>query len=143
MITKGIIEEILPKYKVRVRLPLLNGMVQSTSGLKTNELSLATICVLPNISNVLNVGDIVFVGFEDNDLSKPIILGQLFSDKSFTTKINLDVAKFSTSSYTKLAMDTWIGNISPDEINSLYGVKGFIQKQLDDLDERLKKLEKD
>lgn len=39
----------------------------------------ASICGVPGIQNYINVGDIVYVGFEDNDMGKPIILGHLLT----------------------------------------------------------------
>lgn len=139
MITKGIVEEVLSQYKVKVRLPIFDGVKSN----KNEVLNSATICTLPSIDNVVTVGDIVFVGFEDNDLGKPIVIGQLFSSKSNNTKSDLKLNTLYTESITKLSSSTWIGAITPKEINSLYGVRDFIQNQLDELNSRLKKLEGD
>lgn len=44
-------------------------------------LTQASVCGIGGISNYINVGDTVIVGFEDNDMGKPIILGHLLTQK--------------------------------------------------------------
>ena len=41
----------------------------------------ASVCGIPGIQNYINVGDIVYVGFEDNDMGKPVILGHLLTSQ--------------------------------------------------------------
>lgn len=141
MITKGIVEEILTPYKARVRLPLLDGIKESRQGVITSDLGVATVCSLPNSSNNISEGDVVFVGFEDMDLGKPIILGHLFKEYSNSTMVDLVLRKLTTTSTTKLSEETSIGNVSSHDIKMLQGTRFNIQNQIDNLNERLSKLE--
>lgn len=141
MITKGIVEELLENNKARVRLPIYNRAKDSKDATLTENLDAATICTLPNSANTVNVNDIVFVGFEDNDVGKPIILGHLAGSENKSTHIDLHVRLFTTQSTTKLSDQTWIGDVTPEELQSLIGVKSSIQAQLNSLSERIKALE--
>ena len=77
MITKAIVEEIISPYEVRVRIPLIDRQDNTTLATKTEDLNIATICSLPNCYCNPQVGDVVFVGFEDNTYYKVVILGYL------------------------------------------------------------------
>ena len=140
MITKGIVEEILD-YKAKVRLPIYDGTASSNLGTKSSQLSSATICSLSNIKSPVQVGDIVWVGFEDNDDSKPIILGHLYKSTPNISYAGLQLSTLDTKSTTKLYKDTYIGNIKPNEIAMLTGLKGNIQSQLNLLEEKTKLLD--
>lgn len=140
MITKGIVEDIVDKYQVRVRLPIFDKADGAKNATKTEDLSVGTICCLPNSSYQVNVGDIVFVGFEDNDISKPIILGQLYRDVDSNTLMTLVLGTLETKTSAVLSENTRIGNISADEIKCLSGIKTNIQQQLNSIIEDIKEI---
>lgn len=74
MLTKAIIQKIdQAKNTCIVRIPLFE-QASSKSFMETE----ATICVTPGIYNNLFVGDIVIIGFEENKIELPVILGKLF-----------------------------------------------------------------
>lgn len=133
MITKGIVEEVLDN-KVRIRLPIYDGISGSSNSTKKADLNIATICSLPNASTVVSENDIVWVGFEDNDESKPIILGHLYKSKT-KTKASLEIGSLKTDSVTKLNSDTYIGKVTPKEINCLVGISDNIEKRFKTLEE--------
>jgi hypothetical protein len=54
-----------------VKVPLL-------SGIGTNVVLEATMLLPPGIHSGYKVDDIVFLSFTENDLGRPIVLGQLF-----------------------------------------------------------------
>lgn len=137
MITKGIVEDIINPYSVKVRLPLLDGIKGGKQSVSTADLSPATICSLPNSANNISVGDIVFVGFEDYDISKPVILGHLYRETGDSTLIDASFRQLSTSSTTKLSKYTSIGDISSDEIFTLKNIRFNIQNQIDDINSAL------
>lgn len=139
MITKGIVEELL-NNKVRVRLPIYDGISGSSNSTKKNDLSLATICSLPNTTTLLNVGDIVWVGFEDNDNNKPVVLGHLYNSKS-DTYASLNLGMLVTNSTTHLNKDTSIGKVKANEIEALSGTKYNIQSQINELNDISKELD--
>lgn len=133
MITKGIIEEIISPYKAKVRLPIFDGIEGSQTALSTKDLSAATICTLPNLTSVVSVGDIVYVGFEDDDIARPIILGHLSKESGTDTKAILTLDGLNVEGITKLSEQTNIGKVKPNEIARLTGVKANVQDQLNNL----------
>lgn len=74
MITLGLIEEIdIYSNMCKVKLPTLEGAGNMT------EVSLhATQLLPPGIDAGYEKGDVVFVGFVDNTLGRPVVLGQLY-----------------------------------------------------------------
>lgn len=78
MIRKGIIESIDSRYSISIRIPELNSISASASGATNSNLFSATICTLPGIYPAYKVGDIVFVGFESDEVENPIVLGLLY-----------------------------------------------------------------
>ena len=131
MVTKGIITEVISDYKAKVRIPLYDSVESAKGSTLDKDLSIATVCTLPNLTHPVNVGDVVYVSFEDGDKSKPVILGHLHKESKTKTKVNLDVGNITTNSTTQLGYQTSIGNIRPVEIARLTGVKENIQHQID------------
>lgn len=141
MITKGIVEQIVDNYTYKVRLPLYDGITSTPTFTSTDDLNIATVNCPPNCRYNLHIGDIVFVGFEDNDMGKPIILGFLYSDKSMNTSCDLTLNSLIVKVNTKLSDDTSIGEVSSQDIRNLVHTKGNIQQQIDLLSKRIKELE--
>ena len=81
MITKAIIEQKLDEFQYKVRIPIFDRTSDSTYFTDTAELAIAVASVPKGITNTLEVNDIVFVGFEDNNIANPVILGQLYNEK--------------------------------------------------------------
>ena len=121
MVTKGIVIELI-EDKAIVRLPIFDGIEGTQNATGKNNLSKATVCTLPNATNVLSVDDIVYVAFEDDDISKPVIIGHLKKERLTKTTPSLKLGELSTSSTTNLSEYTSIGNITPTEIKMLKGV---------------------
>ena len=142
MITKGIVEKVLDDYHIRVRLPVYDGAPFLTTSVTTDDLSVATVCTLPNSKPNIQVGDIVFVGLEDNDRNKPIILGFLFRDAKYTTEMDLKLSTVQVDNLAKLSEDTSIGEVSAQDIKCLQGTTGNIQQQINLLSEQVEHLRK-
>lgn len=134
MVTKGIVVELI-EDKAIVRLPIFDGIEGTQNATGKNNLSKATVCTLPNATNVLSVDDIVYVAFEDDDISKPVIIGHLKKEGLTKTTPSLKLGELSTSSTTNLSEYTSIGNITPTEIKMLKGVQKNIQLQIDNVRE--------
>lgn len=111
MVTKGIITEVISDYKAKVRIPLYDSVESAKGSTLDKDLSIATVCTLPNLTHPVDVGDVVYVSFEDGDKSKPVILGHLHKENKTKTKVNLDVGNITTNSTTQLGYQTYIGNI--------------------------------
>ena len=139
MITKGIVEHIIDNSHIKVRMPIIDGLKDIKQSTPTELLSEATICTLPNSNNIIQEGDIVFIGFEDNDIGKPIILGHLFKESS--TYVDLTLRNLEVNSTCFLPAETSIGDINPTLIKMLSGTTSNIQGQLDEIKDRLNKLE--
>ena len=137
MLTKGIVEKVITPYKVKVRLPIFDAIEGTRNATETNELSEAIICSLPNSNNLVQIGDIVIVGFEDNDTSKPIILGHLLKENTSKSFADLKIGALTTSGNTNLSRDTYIGNVKPSEIEALSGIESNIQGQINNLYDKL------
>lgn len=131
MITKGIVEEIISPYEVRVRIPILDRSPTSSIATSTENLNIATICALPNCYINLQVGDVVFVGFEDNTYYKAVILGHLCREASSTTYADLILGNLTVKDSVRL------GEVTQFEINQLIGVRDNLQNQIDNLSEKI------
>lgn len=142
MIYRGIIEEIISPYKLKIRIPIIHRLKNSAQFTSSEDLPDASICTIPYTYYHPRVGDIVIVGFENNDLGKPIILGYLFKEFADDSHLSMTLSSLSVSNTTQLSEDTTIGNITPAMLKQLAGIRNNIQKQLDDIEERLRLLEK-
>lgn len=79
MITKAVVQNVdFEGNKCLVRIPLFE-----TASSDTEVEVTALINNPPGIFNNLYPGDIVFIGFEENALEKPIILGKLYRGANF------------------------------------------------------------
>ena len=140
MVTKGIVLELVNTYQAKVRMPIFNGVETSKDGTPDNRLSIATICTLPNCNNSVQPGDIVFVAFEDNDISKPIIIGHLYKEKANNTTADIILNTLLVQSGVTLPESTTIGEVNSKEISYLHGLVGNIQKQLNYLQSQIDEL---
>lgn len=109
MIQKGIIEKVEDKYTVRVRIPKYDKIYSDATGTKPEDLAYGIICTLPGMSLTYNVGDVVLVAFENDEISNPVILGLLYREAE-----SLSVLKIN-------AIDTSINQINNklNELNAL------------------------
>lgn len=135
MIARGIVEKILDNKEILVRVPLLNKSANAPGATPTEELDPAVVCNMPNCSVSVKVGDIVFVGFENNDYSKPIILGYLFSDSGNASQLNIEADTLTVNSKVKLPADTSIGKVTSSDIYNLFQSSDNLQQQIDYLKE--------
>lgn len=74
MLTKAEIQSIdLLNNTCTVRIPYFE-----SAGINTTATAEAIMSILPGVYGGYNVGDIVIVGFEDNQAHHPVVLGKLF-----------------------------------------------------------------
>lgn len=75
MLTKAIIQSIdYTKNMCRVRIPLFENASRNVNIIEAD----AQFNIVPGIYNSYKTGDIVFIGFEENRMELPVILGKLF-----------------------------------------------------------------
>lgn len=135
MITKAIVEEIVTPYKVRIRIPLLDQITSAAGKTNLEDLNTATICSLPNCYINVQVGDVVFVAFEDNTLYKAVILGHLSREAMTNTYADVTFGRLLVNSGATLPDATQIGEVTSSEIAHLTGLRDNIQRQIDYLKE--------
>ena len=133
MITKGYIEEIIDDNKIKVRCPTLD-FVKGSNRYVEN-LGTSTICTLPSTNLNAHVGDVVFVGFEDNSRYKPVVLGYLYKSSFDPTYSSMKLDSMIVRRKANFSKDTSIGDVNSNCIANLSGASGNIQEQLDAINE--------
>lgn len=92
--------------KVYITIPILDGASSKEDFRGVNQ-RLATICSLPGCIPKYAQGDVVFVDFEQDNMSEPIIIGSLMSSKSNTSVIDLYADSLTVDVNTQLPEDTF------------------------------------
>lgn len=134
MITRGYITKKLnvDSSKVTVRLPIFETANNNEANVHNPFEVEASIMMTPGNFLGYNVGDVVIIGFEDNDYSKPIILGKLFISVEEKNTVKEVMDQLSVGSTAELPENTSIGNVSSKDIEALSGMgaSGNLSKQL-------------
>ena len=120
MITLGYINNKLEvgQNLIEVRLPIFEQPGMPFSGGSESSIFKANICCSPGTVNVYSVGDCVVVGFLDNHMDNPIILGKLYTastpDETPTNTTNS--ASLVVTDKAVLPMNTTIGTVSFNDL---------------------------
>lgn len=111
MVTRAIITDTdLTNGKVQIRIPWLDGIASTSSAITNNNLCWASICCFPGMDIDYKVGDVVIVGFEDNNLGRPIVLGFLkLSQTTMDSRIYLRAKEASIEEKLTAPLATTIG----------------------------------
>ena len=80
-------------------------------------------------------------GFEDNDISKPVVLGHLAKSEITSTAFDLRLKSLITEINAQLPADTTIGNVSPKDLENLTHTSGNIQRQINLLKDEINAIE--
>ena len=135
MITKGIIEEVIGNNKVKVRCPTIDKIPESDlCNLNLNE---AIVCTLPGSSVSPRKGDVVFVGFENENFSLPIVLGYLYIDEPISSYNSLNTSSLTSRINTVLPKNTSIGSLNWNNIYSLKNLSNNIKETFDTIDSKI------
>lgn len=119
MLTRAIITAVdLNSSKVQIRIPWLEGIENDSSSTVSNEdLTWASILCTPGIEVDYQPGDIVIVGFEDNNIGKPVVIGFLkLIGKELDTKLYCKVKELEVQDSFIAPTNTVIGNSSYQEM---------------------------
>lgn len=118
MITKAIIEQITDDgYHFRVRIPILHKIEDAPGATPFKELPIALMCYAPGCKPNLSVGDVVYVGFENNQYSEPVILGMLFNENYIESSASIRADSIDASVNVNLpSTNVNFGNISISDL---------------------------
>lgn len=146
MLTKGYIVELATKTsnKYKVRIPLFDSAGQDTLTNNDNIVE-ATLCYIPGNLNGYKVGDCVFVEFENDEESKPVILGRLFTNDSGEEFRGLEkIDSLNVSNIAKLPLNSTIGEVSAQTLIDNLKLSKVNSERIDQISssEDISKLEK-
>ena len=119
MITRAIINKIdYESNKIRVRIPIYDGAQNSQGSTSDDDLSWASVMCLPGLTINYEVGDIAIVGFEDDDIGKPIILGylRLANGGSEKAKISANLNSLVVNDSLTTSTDVKFGKLTYEQI---------------------------
>lgn len=110
MIQKAYIEKQIDGFSYKVRIPRYNKSSAAPSKTPTEQLYTAYVCQQPNVNPYYSNGDVVFVCFENDDTSQPIIIGKLFNSEESQShsEISSENILESTSPITTIDATTLI-----------------------------------
>lgn len=140
MLKKGIIEAV-DGDKATVRIPNIDKSLSAVANISDSDLTPSPISTLPGIHPKLQAGDIVILGFEDDNFSKPVILGTLLS-KPTSSVCNITANSFISTGASKFNKDTAIGDVSPQNIEALLGYNTQLATDLANLRNQVSELQK-
>ena len=133
MITKGIIIKTPTggNNKYLVRIPIFESANNTGSEFITYE---ASVCTSPGTYNGLQKGDCVFISFEDNRYSKPVILGKLFVDVNLNNNAMVAPQVLKVAEKAELPVNTTIGGTALyDIVNKLQDLEFFTSEDLPEM----------
>lgn len=143
MIYRAIIEEVIDRYTAKIRIPLIHRTSMSSQYTEASGLPEAKICTLPSTHPNIQIGDIVIVALENNDPTKPIIIGYLYKESLNNTSVSPIFNSIEVIQETKLTADTSIGQVTPENIKQLIGCNENISQKFKEILNRLDSIEKD
>ena len=134
MIAKAVIEDKIDN-KFIVRIPLFE-----SAGLNDVVTLTATLSYVPGNLDCYNIGDVVFVAFENNQISSPVIIGKLYlGNEKDTTKLEYS-SKLEVKNEAILPKQTKIGEFSPQEVFTTFKCSPIHEQRITDLEEKSKSL---
>lgn len=121
MITRALVEDVdYTANKLKVRIPILDGMRFNQDGLSNAELNWAAVLCIPGLEIEYKVGDVVVVGFEDNDIGSPIVLGYLkLTGVQLESRLHGSFKDLEVTESFTAPTNTKIGKTSYEEINKV------------------------
>lgn len=119
MITRAIINKIdYESNKIRVRIPIYDGAQNSQESTSDDDLSWASVLCIPGLIIDYKIGDIVIVGFEDDDIGKPIILGylRLSNGESDEARISANLNNLTVNDKLSTSTNVKFGKLTYEQI---------------------------
>lgn len=132
MVLRGIVQQLTNNGAI-VRIPTINHSEFSNDSTPIKQLYTATISCDPGIFPRLRINDAVWVAFENDDISKPVIIGVLFIPNKKGTISDATLDSLIINVDCKLPKDTTIGKVSSDSLSYVENLRSNAQQQLDNL----------
>ena len=120
MVVKAIIEDRVDIYSYRIRIPILNKISSASNPTSYETLSVAPVCTIPGVEIIYNKGDVVFVAFENDDLSEPVIIGQLAKKTDGGSYTSIFTSTLNVGLTANLPVETSIGSNTSQRINTTF-----------------------
>lgn len=137
MITKAIVESVVDRYTIKVRVPRIDRTYASSIRTETEYLNEALICTLSNCDPNIQPGDIVFVALDDQNEDEAIILGYLYRETRTNALCDFILNSLTVNGQVTLPFETQIGIVQPSELQALSGVSDNISSTLRDFKQTL------
>ena len=137
MLCKAIIESKLSTYKFKVRIPSLHKGVESIGATPTQSIPTAIASISAGVYPALKTNDIVLVGFEDDNIDKPIIVGLLFTENAYNTGSDIISDSLQVKVNTVLPQETQIGEVTSTNIKHLKNLNNNVQEQFNSANNRI------
>ena len=114
-------------YQVKIRIPFFDRAENTLGSTPNYNLYTAAICTSPGINPAYKVGDVVFIEFENNDTSLPVVLGPLYRENTASTS-SIEVQSLTVDVSSSLPEDTSIGLVTEANIKSLIRITDISQQ---------------
>ena len=139
MITRGIIEEPVNSFTYKVRIPIFDRVESASQHTSKKNLLTATASINKGCNNQFQIGDVVFIAFENNALEQPVIIGHLYREALLADKLGpiIDARNLTVNGNTILSKSTKIGDIDYQKLYYLKGLDQDIQCTIDSIDSEL------
>ena len=134
MIAKAVIEEQVGN-KFKVRIPLFE-----SAGNKNECILTATLSYVPGNLDSYVVGDVVFVAFENNQISNPVIIGKLYLGPEKQNTNLSQASVLNVINEAKLPNQTSIGEFSPAQVYSALKNSEIYEGRVTNLEKQMKSL---
>jgi L,D-peptidoglycan transpeptidase YkuD (ErfK/YbiS/YcfS/YnhG family) len=141
MVTKAFVQEVIDPYHLRVRIPLYNKIESVNGSTPNSELSVAAVCTLPNFVTDVKSGSIVILSFEEDDISKPIVLGHLATANASSSIVDIKCNDLHVVGETTLTELTTIGEVTGDSIQQLKGLDTNVKQKFLEVDKEFEDIE--
>ena len=116
---KGIIEKVENKYSYKVRIPVFHKIENTPGATPTDNLPTVPVCTLPGVNPIYQVGDIVWLGFENDEIGTPVIIGLLYREEQSNAISDMDCASITVQVDAKFPASTKIGDIGDKSLQAL------------------------
>jgi len=145
MITKAIVEEVVDDNHLKIRIPIYNKAADDSTATPDKQLTEAGVTTLPGIKTHYVKGDVVVIGFEEEQINKPIILGQLQTQNQTGSTADIEADSLKVNINYSLPTNTSrikVGGISSDSSTDSSSITGEINQAILMVQQRIAILEK-